>query len=325
MNRVAHGFFIALISTLITLAAIAQQPQTVPADDNTTMVINDLRALSRIAQFADNLNDSRQVLLAITDNDIRTLRGPRDDGSYKWASLQREEGGRVKDQKAIEYVYTEKELRNVTITGANAYRIEISVPQKRNLISANNRVWVRNIVVDSTGFDGKTVHHEIAVNAWVNPGDSNGVPLPEIGKSVKVTAELGVESGKNQAVADIALVQAKLVDDATSPYFPVVKRLLLIRELSTPRDINRGQLKNAIDEALLASPGELEKRAVEQARIAEERKVAKGAINIGDATPDVVSELTSISRMLTGTLQEQSDARAKLQALIERLTPKSQQ
>ena len=53
--------------------------------------------------------------------------------------------------------------------------------------------------------------------------------------------------------------------------------------------------------------------------------MAKGAINIGDATPDVVSELTSISRMLTGTLQEQSDARAKLQALIERLTPKSQQ
>ena len=86
-----------------------------------------------------------------------------------------------------------------------------------------------------------------------------------------------------------------------------------------------GQIKNAIDEALLASPGELEKRAVDQARIAEERKVAKGAINIGDATPDVVSELTSISRMLTGTLQEQSDARAKLQALIERLTPKSQQ
>src|SRR5207253_9692347 len=130
----------------------------------------------------------------------------------------------------------------------------------------------RNVLVDSTGFDGKTTHHEIAVNAWVNPGDANGVALPEIGRSVKATAELGVETGEKRGVAEVALVQAKLVDDPTSPYFPAVKRLLAIREAVTQKSINRGSLKNTLDEALLAMPGELEKRTAIQTATEARRK-----------------------------------------------------
>ena len=322
MKRVATATFLVFLA----LTASAQQP--LPSDANTEMLMHDLHTLARVAEVAKDLNDSRQVLLTITDDDIRTLREPRDDGTYKWASLQREEGGRVKEEKTIEHVYTEKELRYVTITGANGYRVEINVPKKRGTFSANNRVWVRNILVDSTAFDGKTMHHEIPVNAWVNPGDSNGVPLPDIGKSVKVTAELGVESGSKAAVAEVALVQAKLVDDPNSPYFPAVKRLLQIRDFEAARNIDRGHLKNAIDEALLTLPGELEKRTAEQQRMAEERKrmaetgATKGNIAVGDATPDVMNELTAIATMLGGTLQEQTDARARLQALIDALRPK---
>src|SRR5204863_4103969 len=130
----------------------------------------------------------------------------------------------VKDQKAVERVQSEKELREVTVTATRAYRVEVSVPTKRNLVSANNRVFIRNVIVDSTGFDGKTTHQEIPVNAWVNPGDANGIALAEIGKSVKATAELGVESGNKVAVAQVAVVQAKLIDDPNSPYFPAAKR-----------------------------------------------------------------------------------------------------
>jgi hypothetical protein len=247
--------------------------------------------------------------------------------TYRWASLQREEASRVKDEKAIERVQTEKELREVTLSAPNAYRVEVRVPTKRNLVSANNRVYVRNILVDSTGFDGKTVHHEIPVNAWVNPGDANGVALPEIGKSVKAVTELGVESGTKSAVAEVALVQAKLVDDPTSPYFPAVKRLVQVREFVGAKDINRGQLKNTVDEALLSMPGQLEKRAAEQTAAAEQRKLAlatgttKGSITVGDATPDVVAALKEVARMSSGNLQEQTDARARLQTLIDALQP----
>lgn len=320
---------VGTLFSLLTLVASAQQQQpSMPSDEKIEMVASDLHCLGRVADVSKDLADSRQVLLTITDNDIRTLRDPREDGTFRWASLQREEGGRVSEEKTIEHVSTEKELRYVTVTGPNGYRVEVTVPKKRSTFAANNRVWVRNVLVDSTAFDGKTTHHELPVNAWVNPGDATGVALPEIGKSVKATAELGVESGSKAAVATVALVQAKLVDDPNSPYYPAVKRLLQIRDFIAERNINRGNLKNAIDEGLLTLPGELEKRTAEMQRLAEERRQMtetgqlKGSITAGDCTPDVVNELTAISTMLGGTLQEQTDARARLAGLIEALRAK---
>jgi hypothetical protein len=159
----------------------------------------DLRALGRVTAVAEDLERNRQVLLAIVDDDIKTLREARNDGTYRWASLQREEATRVKDEKTIEQVQSERELRNVMVTAPNAYRVEITVPKKRSLVSENNRVYVRDILVDSTGFDGQITHSSLHVNAWVNPGDSTGVALAQIGKSVRATAELGVEGTRKRS------------------------------------------------------------------------------------------------------------------------------
>jgi hypothetical protein len=307
-----------MITALIVFAVVAGT-----SDPRVEQVASDFRTISRIATLANSLNDTRQVMLAIVDNDLENLREKRPDDTYRWASLQREEASRVKDQKSIERVSSEKELREVTLTAPNAYRVEISVPTKQSLLSRNNRVYIRNVLVDSTGFDGKITHHEIPVDAWVNPGDANGVALPEIGKSVKATVELGVESGEKHAVADVALLQAKLVDDPASPYFPVVQRLLKTREVITQRDLNRGLLKTTVDESLLSLPGEMEKRTAEQAAAMERRKQPAGSIAPGDASPDVLATLQEISHLLGGNLQDQTDARTKLQALLDSLQGKT--
>jgi len=323
---------IVILPLFFVAAAALAQPAPVPtnplpADAKIDLVTSDVRALSRITALAKDLEESRQLLLAIVDSDLETLRDKQPNDTYRWASLQREEASRVKSERSIERVQSEKVLTEVTVTAANAYRLEVTAPTKRNLISANNRIYVRNVLVDSTGFDGKTTHHEIAVNAWVNPGDSNGVALPEIGRSVKATAELGVETGEKKGVAEVALVQAKLVDDPTSPYFPAVRRLLAIREAATQKSINRGALKNTLDEALLAMPGELEKRSAEQSATEARRKelaasgAMQGMLMAGDATPDVIAALQEVARMLGGTLEDQAAARAKLQAAIVALQP----
>lgn len=320
-----HRIMTLCLATLLAASLAAQTPAQ--HDDPIGSLAQDLRTLSRIADLAKDLGDTRQVMLAIVDSDVERLRGPRDDGTYQWASLQRQEASRVADEKGIEQVQTEKELRNVTVSAPRAYRVLVTVPEKRNLISANNRVYLRNVIVDSTGFDGKTTHQEIPVNAWINPGDSNGVALAEIGKSVKATAELGVESGNKKAVANVALLQAKLVDDPQSPYFPAVQRLLQIREQLAARDMQRGVIKSAVDEALLSLPGELEKRTAEQQAAADQRKqmaasgTMKGSIALGDATPDVVAQLTEVVRLMGGTLDDQTAARTKLQQLIDTLKP----
>jgi hypothetical protein len=325
---------LATVLSLFALAALAQdqarQP-ALPSDEHTALIAKDLHTIGRIASLTDDLGRERQVLLAIVDDDVRDLRMPRDDGTYQWASLQRVEGGRVKDEKTVEQVYTEKELRHVTVAGPNGYRVEVNVPRKKSTFSPNNRVWVGVVHAEITGFDDKVTLHEVTVNNWVNPGDSTGQPLPAIGKAVKATVDLGVESGNKQAVAEVALVQAKLVDDPNSPYFPAVKRLIQIRELVAAKDINRGFIKNAADEAELALPGELEKRLAAQEEATRVRKMmaeagtTTGTINVGDATPDVTVELTEITRLLSGTLQEQTDARARLEKLITSLKPKSGQ
>src|SRR5436190_4792564 len=304
-----------MLSALMISAVVAAGTP----DPKVEQAAADFRAILRIAQLSTNLNDQRQVMLAIVDNDLESFRERRSDDSYRWASLQREEASRVKDQKAIERVYTEKELREVTLTATNAYRLEVSVPTKQSLISKNNRVYIRNVSVDSTGFDGKLTHHDIPVDAWVNPGDSNGIALPEIGKNVKAMVELGVESGDKHAVADVALVQAKLVDDPAGPYYPIVSHLLKTREVLTQKSIDRGFLKTTEDESLLALPGELEKRSAEMAATAERRKQGSGGIMAGDATPDVLAAVQEIAHLLGGNLEDQTLARTKLQALIDSL------
>jgi hypothetical protein len=306
---------------MMFLAAILAATVTT-ADPKIDQVAADFRALGRIASLSDNLRDNRQVMLAIVDNDLENLREKRPDDTYRWASLQREEASRVKDQKSIERVQTEKELREVTLTAPNAYRVEVSIPTKQGIVTKNNRVYIRNVIVDSTGFDGKITHHEIPVNQWVNPGDSYGVPLPEIAKTTKAVVELGIESGNKQAVADVALLQAKLTDDPASPYFPAVQRLLKTREVLTQKDLNRGFLKTTVDEALLSMPGEMQKRTAEQTAAIERRKQSAGAITVSDASPDVVAALQQVLHLLGGTLQDQSDARAKLQTLIDTLQGK---
>jgi hypothetical protein len=97
---------------------------------------------------------------------------------------------------------------------------------------------------------------------------------------------------------------------------------LKTREVLTQKDLNRGFLKTTVDEALLSLPGEMEKRTAEQTASIERRKQSAGAITVSDASPDVVAALQQISHLLGGTLQDQTDARAKLQTLIDTLQGK---
>ncbi|HUP48459.1 MAG TPA: hypothetical protein VNA04_06690 [Thermoanaerobaculia bacterium] len=321
-----------LVVPLLALALFpfpGQSQSTLPLDEKVEALAVDLRAISRIATLAKDLRENRQVMQAMVEEHIDSLREKRADGTFRWASLQREEGGRVSDEKRVRTVESEKELQTITVSAPNAYRIQITAPRKRGLFTGNNRVFVRNIIVESTPFSGAPSSYTLPVNVWVEPGDTHGVVLPDIGKNVRATAELGVESGRKQAVAEVAIFEAKLVDDPTSPYFPAVRRLLQLREIVNAGAIQRGPLKTIADEALLEIPGEIAARAAEQQRAIEQRKMmlsadeAKGTIQPGDATPDVVHELSEIQRLLSGTIEDQAEGRRRLEALAKALGPRS--
>lgn len=326
--RLASLILILALGSLMG-GALGAQPARGPLTDEekTAWLAADLRAISRTAELADKLGDVRQVLLAMIDQQIGWLREPKPDGTYRWASLQREEGGRRSEEKTLERVWTESDLREVTVSAPSAYRLIVNVPPKRGVFSSNNRVFVRNVVVDSIDADGKSKRTDLPVRVWIDPGDSHGIALPDIERSVRATAHMGVESGGNRAVAEVVLLEPTLADDPLNPYFPAVRRLADLRTIVTRSDIRRGELKMAADEALLDLPGELEKRVASQQEAIERRQTIAiggellGTIEVGDATPDVVAKLERISRLLAGSLEEQVRARAELQELIQQLQP----
>lgn len=305
-------------------------PSTLAAETASSQRVNlnqDLRTLARIIGVSKELNRQRSVLKAILDENIEQLREPRPDGTYRWAFLQREEDGRVTEERGVEKVSTESQLATIFVAAPRAYRLIVSAPVKRNLFSANHRVFVRDAVIESTGFDGRTSRTEVPVNVWINPGESHGVALPEIGKSVQAKVSVGVDTGNKKAVATVALLQAKLVDDPASPAYPAVRRLLDLRRRVSEDEIRRTDLANAIDESLLSLPGEMEKRHAEMAQRQTERVTLfdrgalRDSISSGDATPDVVAAIEEIARLSSGTLDQQSLARVRLQELVERLKP----
>lgn len=341
--------FAVLPALLLTASVFAQEapsappldtPPVVPAvhdlsapseetagDERMEMLRIDLKALQRIVSLSPELEAERRLIRAILDDEIDVLREPRGDGTYRWAALQREEGSREKVEKSLEKVYTESELHRATVTGKRAFRVVVTAPRKRNFFSSNHPVYVADVVAELTHFDGRVASHTIPVDVWVKPGDSHGIPLPDIARSARVEVRLGVESGKALALAEVAILEAKLVDDPQSPFYPAVSRLLMLEQLARGDRIDRTQLKTVLDEMVLSLPGELERRiAAQRAREAEMRQLAasgqeKGAIAPGDASPDVIRELREIRSLLEGTLTQQTEGRNRLDALLLRFAP----
>lgn len=287
----------------------------------------DFKAIYRMSEFCDDLAVCAPVIRKVAEQDLEILREPRKDGSYRWASFQRIEAGRVSAEKEILKVHTESTLDTIELTGKRSFRVVVSAPKKRSLVSSNNKVFVRNVMAETTGADGKTRTTEIPVGVWIEPGDSHSVPLDEIAVSARVRVSVGVESGTKKAVASAALLEAGLVDDPQNPYHPAVRRLNLIHTLVKDKSVSRGQLRAAAEEAVLELPGEMQKlMQLREASLKRLRELVDsgettGAVALGDATPDVVHELDKAAKLLSGTVAEQEEGRAALQSLIEKLSP----
>lgn len=306
---------------IMTVAFLLIAPLALAAQSNPAMnrLNDDLRAMLRVLDVSKERGDYQEVLRRITDEDIDELREPRTNGSYRWATLQREEEGRVSDERGVEKVSSEKELTKITVTAPRAYRVVVSAPRKRSLFSSNSRVWLRDVAVELTDFEGKTTNEILPANVWINPGESHSLALPIVARSAKAEASVGVESGNKKAVASVALVQAKLVDDPRSPYYPAVRRLLDIQQRLSDGSVRTAELRAVIDEALLSLPGEMERRTASRAAQINERLNRSGSIAPGDASPDVLVALEEIARLMNGTLNDQRRARTRMQELLASL------
>jgi hypothetical protein len=290
-----------VIALLAAGAVFAQEPAGRAALD--------AAVVDRVAE-ASKRDLPRDLLKRIVEEDLELLRGRRPDGSYEFATYERLESGRITKSASIQP--RGDKMDTIEVRGANVYRVIIDIPSRRLLVRRNRPVWIERVDVDFIPQGGSANQQQsFEVKAWLQPGEVRPVDLPAIARqaTAKVIASADKEGGYGNL--DVALVQARIVDLATSPYAEAVTsakallRALDDGEISSVRAHAR-RMRDA-----LGGPA--------PAPAAAEMTVAAPRESDAATRLEMQTELQMIEDLLTGSEAERREGLDRLHQLIRRM------
>ncbi|MEA2463941.1 MAG: hypothetical protein QOJ98_1688 [Acidobacteriota bacterium] len=285
-------------------AAFAQSP--------VEQVVNDAMVVDRVAE-ASKRDLPADLLERIVDEDIELLRGRRADGSYEYATYERFEAGRITKEFSVQPNAEKMETNEVR--GANIYRVIVEVPSRRMLVRRNRPVWVERVDVELIAQGASQLQQQsFEVKAWLQPGEIRPIDLPAVSRQVTAKVIATAEKDGGYGNLEVALVQARIVDLATSPYAEAVasakalQRALNNNELTSVR-ASAQRMRDA-----LGGSGTI---AVVAPRLAP----AASASEMPDAGTqlELQTELQLIEDLLTGNESERREGLDKLHQLIRRM------
>jgi hypothetical protein len=293
---------------LLFLTATAALAQTTPLIPR---VADDARVVDRVAE-ASKKDLPQDLLRRIVDEDIDLLRGKRADGTYQYAAYDRMEAGRVTESSSID---PEKKESIVEIRAPFAYRLVLSAPSRRLLVTRNKHVYVDRAEIEYIPLNDtakKTQTSRIA--AWIEPGTSKNIEFNEIAR--QATVRVYAHADESYGNLELTLIQAKVFDDPASPYADAVA--------------SEKAILTAIDHDDVASI-----RAMAQ-RIAGSMQPSVAAVppipprpaatvDVSAPRPDaeLYGELQSIEDLLTGSDSERRQGLDRLHQLVRKLRPAS--
>jgi len=293
-----------LMIALFASAAFAQSP--------VEQAVNDAMVVDRVAE-ASKRDLPTDLLKRIVDEDIELLRGRRADGSYEYATYERFEAGRITKEFSIQPNAEKMETNEVR--GANVYRVIVEVPSRRMLVRRNRPVWVERVDVEFIPQGASQLQQQsFEVKAWLQPGEIRPIDLPAISRQVTAKVIATAEKDGGYGNLEVALVQARIVDLATSPYAEAVAsakallRALNNNELTSVR-ASAQRMRDA-----LGGSGTI-------AVIAPRPAPAAAASEMPDAATqlELQAELQLIEDLLTGSEAERREGMDKLHQLIRRM------
>jgi hypothetical protein len=313
------------LASVISLPLLADQAQA-------ERVYQDAKVLRRVAQVAGR-DLPREVLRRIANEDVDLLRGKRPDSTYEYAHYEREEAGRASDRFAVR----REGDKNATaqIRSSWVYRLLISVPSRRLVVAHNRRVFVDHVELTVTSISGEKSSPTIPVQAWLEPGDERQIDLPDFERDAiaKVFAHVDAAE-KGAATIEIALLNARLVDNSDSPYFAAVQTAKQIQ-----RAIDRGD-SDAVRRTADTLSSNLESKVPHEAlpplvaavpprpeprSPAPVTKTPELPSTGEQATPsvEVYLDLQAIEDLLTGSEAERREGLDRLHQLVRRLRVES--
>lgn len=289
-------------AVLFATAVVAQAP--------VDRVATDAVVIERVAEASDR-DLPVKLLQRIVNEDIELLRGRRSDGSYEFASFERFEGSRLTQSFSVQP--RSDRMETFQVRGANVYRVIVDVPGRRMLVRRNRPIWLERVDVEyipDGSRQAKTDSFE--VKAWLQPDEVRPIELPAIARqaTVKVIATADPKGGYGNV--EVALVQARIVDKADSPYASAVTGArALLRALE---DNNPAAVRAA---ARRMGEGVGARMSVTPAGSALDRAVStdpEGATRL-----ELQAELQVIEDLLTGNETERREGMDRLHQLIRRL------
>ena len=310
----------------IAVVAAAVVATTAAAEVPVQRVADDARVIDRVAEISKrDLPDG--LLKRLVNEDIELLRGKRADGTYEYATYERLEEGRIAQDFSVQ-PRKDEELQRIELKGSFIYRLIVSSPTRRMVVTRNRRVWVDRIDIEyiATG-SLPTRNHSVKVEEWMSPGDVKPIDLPEVARqaTARVYARGDADAGYGNLV--LTLVQAKVVDNADSPYAEAVAaaRAML-------RAIDNGEvpsiramasrmydsLASMLDQPAPRQPAS----AVDVVAPRIEPRVEPRVDESSTSSREMHEELQEIEDLLTGTESERRQGLDKLHQVVRRLRPR---
>lgn len=284
------------------IAALLFAAATATANVPTAQIALDARVVDRVAELSKH-DLPQDLLRRMIENDIELLRGKRSDGSYAYATYDRMEAGRKSDSFSIE---DPKKSMRLELKDSWVYRLVISSPSRRMLVSHNRHVFIERIEIEylpEGATSSKT--QTLDVNGWIEPGTSRNVDLDQIAR--QATARVYVHADtEGYGNIELALLEAKIFDNPDSPYADAVNSAKAILRGVETDDIP------SIRAMAQRMANDLQPAAPAAASSTVEVTAAKNE-------PDVAAELQAIEDLLTGTEAERRQGLDRLHQLLRRL------
>ena len=294
-----------VIATLLFLVATVTFAQTPAA-----RVADDAKVIDRVAE-ASKKDLPQELLKRIVNEDIELLRVKRADGTYQYALYDKMEAGRVSNSFSVD---PDKKETILELRGAFVYRLVLSAPSRRMLVTRNKHVYVDRAEIEYIPLNDSSKKYQTSrVGAWIEPGTSKNIELNEIARQATVRVFTHAdESGYGNL--DLTLIQAKIFDDPTSPYADAVASE---KAILTALDHNDIASTRAMAQRIA---GSLQPNVAAQVTAIPVKPPA-GAVEVmaPKADDQLYGELQSIEDLLTGSDSERRQGLDRLHQLVRRL------
>jgi hypothetical protein len=286
-----------LLMLMTAAAAPAQTPMPRVADD--------AKVIDRVAE-ASKKDLPQDLLKRIVNEDIELLRGKRADGSYQYAAYDKMEAGRITESYSVD---PEKKESMLEIRGPFAYRLVLSAPSRRMVVTRNKHVYVDRAEIEYIPLnDSAKKYQSSRIGAWIEPGTSKNIEFNEIAR--QATVRVFGHADDSYGNLDLVLIQAKVFDDPASPYADAVA--------------SEKAILAAIDHNDVASIRAMAQRIATtlQPNVAALVPVVPAKtveVTASKTDADFFGELQSIEDLLTGSDAERRQGLDRLHQLVRRL------